>query len=294
MGRSRSGRVLSGALAAALLTAVLAGCGGGASSGGREAGDAGAAKAPAPARERAEGGRAAGGDPQTGRQVVIADRAVVHSADLRVRAAEVDSAAAEAKRLVTAAGGYVQQESSSGGRARLTFKIPAERYTPTLEALARLGVRLSLTQEAEDVTEEVADVDSRVRSAKATVESFRRLLRRADTVGEVIEVEREISRRQADLEALQARQHSLAHRTRYATVALTVVGPEPAGADRVDDGPGGFLGGLRQGWSALLAIGGALAVVIGFLLPFVPVFALAGAAVWGGRRTLRRRRRPTT
>ncbi|WP_119731173.1 DUF4349 domain-containing protein [Thermomonospora amylolytica] len=294
MRHPRSSRTVSGVLAAALLAAVLAGCGGGSRPAESEAG------APAPARvqenqARDAGGAggtggAGGGNAQTGRQVVIDDRAVVHTAGLRVRAPKVDAAAAQAKQLVAAAGGYVQQESSGGGGAQLTFKIPSERYTPTLDGLARLGTRLSLNQRAEDVTEEVADVDSRVRSAEASLESFRRLLRRADTVGEVIEVEREIASRQADLEALQARQKSLAHRTRYATVTLTLVGPERR-PDR-DDGQGGFLGGLERGWNGLLAVGGALAVVAGFLLPLTPVFVLIGAVAWIARGVRRGRRRP--
>src|SRR5690606_25249238 len=144
----------------------------------------------------------------------------------RVQAGDVEDAAAKAKQMTASAGGYVEQESSSSdpARSQITLKIPADRYTDVLDQLStRLGTKISLSQEAEDVTGEVADVDARVRSAKATLESFRKLLGRADSVGEVIQVEQEIARREADLEALQARQNSLKHRTRYATVTVTLV-----------------------------------------------------------------------
>ncbi|NED58087.1 DUF4349 domain-containing protein, partial [Micromonospora aurantiaca] len=77
--------------------------------------------------------------------------------------------------LATSAGGYVEQESSSSdpARSQITLKIPSDRYSGVLDQLStQLGTKLSLSQEAEDVTGEVADVDARVRSAKATLESF--------------------------------------------------------------------------------------------------------------------------
>ncbi|HEX2315700.1 MAG TPA: DUF4349 domain-containing protein [Thermomonospora sp.] len=281
-----------------LAVALLAGCGGGS-----DHKQASTAEAPAQAPPGAAGGAApdeGGGagtlskdaPPQQVRIDPAADtRAVVYTATLRVRVAKVDDAAVRAKQLVLGAGGYVATESSSGGRADLTFKIPADRYTATLDRLSGdLGRRLSLGQEAEDVTEEVADVASRVRSAEAALASFRKLLDRADTVGEVINVEQEIARRQAELESLQARQKSLAHRTRYATVTLELVGPEPRDAEDHDDDNGGFLGGLERGWDALVAVGSGLAVAAGTLLPFVVVAGIVALPVLGVRRVLRGRR----
>jgi hypothetical protein len=315
MSSVRSLRSVPGALLAAFLAAaVLAGCGGdsqdaatstaeapaqaqrGAPLGKAQGGAGGASEAPGSGQDtESRPGQDAESGPGRPAQQVRLDpgaeaRAVVYTATLRVRAKNVDGAAAQAKQLVTAAGGYVQSESATGsGRADLTFKIPSDRYPAALDQLAgRLGTRLSLSQQAEDVTEEVADVDSRVRSAQAALASFRKLLDRADTVGEVINVEQEIARRQADLESLQARQKSLAHRTRYATVTLELVGPAEVVAEPEERG--GFLGGLERGWNGLTAIGSGLAVAAGTLLPFLAVAAVIGLVVLGVRRLVRVRR----
>jgi hypothetical protein len=48
--------------------------------------------------------------------------------------------------------------------------------------------------------------------------------------------------------------------------------------------PGGFTGAIHDGWEALVKVGGALAAVIGFMLPWLPVFALFVGAVWLLRR----------
>jgi hypothetical protein len=217
-------------------------------------------------------------------------QAIVYTANLTVRAADVTGAAAQAKQIVAAGGGYVGNENATdapGSRpsATITFKIPSVRYPGVLDQLgsSRLGRRLSLQQQADDVTQEVADVDSRVRSANATLASFRALLGRTTSVSEVIRVEQEISGREADLESLQARQKALRAQTSFATVTLRLEGT--AAAHRDHNKAGGFGGGVASGWRAFTAFVSGLALVLGWLLPFLGLAALIGLPVlWVWRR----------
>ncbi|MEU5995686.1 DUF4349 domain-containing protein [Spirillospora sp. NPDC047418] len=285
------------ALVVLLLAGVLAACGGGggSDSSSSEAVDRGGAPAAARPNEAGDAGAASKATGRNGtsgtsgaRAPLPTGREVVHTARLRVRAGDVEDAAAKAKQMAASAGGYVEQESSSSepARSQITLKIPSDRYAGVLEQLGtQLGTKLSLSQEAEDVTGEVADVDARVRSAKAALESFRKLLGRANSVGEVIQVEQEIAQREGDLEALQARQNSLKHRTQYATVTVTLV--TKTAAPKEDDERGGFVGGLQNGWDAFTAVVGGIAAALGWLLPFL----VLAAAIGGPLLALRRRRR---
>ncbi|MEV4007269.1 DUF4349 domain-containing protein [Actinomadura sp. NPDC049753] len=284
-------RSITCALVVLPLAAGMAACGGGGdqSSGASDTAPRGVATAPA----LPSGARRAEGVPQSGsakrpETPLPTGREVVHTADLRVRAKDVEAAAAKAKQLVAAAGGYVERESTSSDPARseIALKIPGDRYAEVLGRLgAELGTKLSLSQQAEDVTAEVADVDARVRSAKATLESFRKLLGRANSVGEIMSIEQEISEREADLEALQARQKSLAHRTQFATVTVILV--SRAAPPEKDEPRGGFVGGLENGWHAFTAFVGGVAAVLGWLLPFLVAAAVVGLPAVA----LRRRRR---
>ncbi|NDU73499.1 DUF4349 domain-containing protein [Actinomadura sp. DSM 109109] len=286
-------RSITCALVVLPLAAGMAACGGGGdhSSGASDAAPRGLATAPAVPG----GARRAEGAPRTGKSgsataPLPTGREVVHTADLRVRAGNVETAAAKAKQLAAAAGGYVERESTSSDPARseIALKIPSDRYAEVLGRLGtELGTKLSLRQEAEDVADEVADVDARVRSAKATLESFRKLLGRAGSVSEIMSIEREISEREADLEALQARQKSLAHRTQYATVTVTLVTKAPPPEE--DEPRGGFTGGLRSGWNAFTAFVSGVATVLGWLLPFLVAGAVIGLPVLALRRRLRAR-----
>jgi hypothetical protein len=265
------------------LAAVLfvSGCGAGGST-------SSASKADAPAAARPGGGEAKIAQPGDARQVRLASaQAIVYSADLAVRAGDVTGAAARAKQLVAAAGGYVGDENSTDDpqSATITFKIPSARYAAVLDQLAspRIGRKLSLRQQAEDVTQDVADVNSRVASAKATLASFRDLLHKATNVSEIIQIEQEIATREADLESLQARQRSLSRETALATVTLRIEGASARHA-----ATGGFGGALASGWHAFTAFLGGIATVLGWSLPFLALAALMGLpALW----LVRRRRR---
>jgi hypothetical protein len=267
------------------------------SNGGTAAGAPGfAADKAVPEQANAGGDSSASSASTTSPTVKVAiapvDRSIIYTAELTVRAKDVAVATDQAKQIVSAAGGYVSDEkSSSSGRssmAVLTFKVPPTRYGDVLSQLGRnLGKRLSQHQGAEDVTEEVADVDSRVQSAKATLDQFRTLLSRATKIGEVLEIEREISTREADLEALQARQKALAAQTSMATITLELQGQTPA-PPKPKEPDTGFLGGLKTGWKALVKAVGVGLTVFGVLLPWL-VLAAAG---WVVVVVVRRRARP--
>ena len=223
-------------------------------------------------------------------------QAVIFTATLTVRAANVQATTARATQLAFAAGGYVSGEHaniSQSGHARpmvsIQFKVPAAVYQSTLGALTRLGTRRSETQQAVDVTGAVADVNSRVTSAEAAIAQLRRLLARAGSVGSLLTVQEQINAEEATLEALQSQQRALARETSYATISMTITGlPVHRGHHPRHAAPG-FLSGLTAGWRALRATVTGILTVVGALLPFaipLAVLALAGLAArrWLGRR----------
>src|SRR5262249_7028878 len=106
-----------------------------------------------------------------------ASPAIIYTAGLTVRAGDIRAAAARAAQLASSAGGYVPSETArfdhrhpADGTIRIRLKIPVAGYHATLAALStRLGTRISLSQRAQDVTQTVADVTSRVASARAAI-----------------------------------------------------------------------------------------------------------------------------
>jgi hypothetical protein len=246
-------------------------------------------------QEQPAGQEQAAGQPgQTERvEAVPTDRAIVYTAQLTVRAKDVVAASDKAKQIVTSAGGYLAQEKSDafdGGEASstLTFKIPPAGYPGVLDRLGKeLGKREVIQQNTEDVTEEVADVESRLKSSQSALDSLRTLLKRANTIGQVLEVEREISNRETELESLQARQKKLASLTGMATLTLNIVGPVAELPKPKEEEPGGFLSGLEAGWEAFVTTLRIGLTILGVALPWLLVIV----PLWLAALFLRRRSR---
>lgn len=230
------------------------------------------------------------------------DQQLIYTAELTVRAKNVGAALSMATSIVTAAGGYVSTETISGeasgqpaskATANVTLKIPAALYPAILARLtgAGLGTQLSLQQQAQDVTQQVADVGSRVTSDQAAITALRALLKRAGSVGGLLSVQDQINSEESDLESMLSQQQALNHETAYATVTLTLVGPKAPVKPKPKTKPvppPGLASGLTGGWRAFRLSIDWLLAVIGAVAPFVAVVVVIGGAAWWVRRRIAR------
>jgi hypothetical protein len=234
--------------------------------------------------------------------LVLSTQSIIYTAYLTLRVKDVSTISATATNIVTTVGGYVSDEQESiptdehaPPQVVLTFKIPVARYHQTLARLGTLGKQVSLSQHAQDVTQRVADVGSRVASAEAAIRQLRVLLSKAGNVSALLQVQNEINSQESSLEALIAEQHSLAHQTSYGTVTVTLVGPHAKIVKKHKKAKAhGFGTGLRNGWHALGAVVTWLLTALGTILPFAVPVALICAIGVESRRRLRRRRTPAT
>jgi len=229
-----------------------------------------------------------------------ADQSIIYTASLMVQAADVSAAAKRAISIVVAAGGYTADEQASsaktshtGRTVNLTLKVPVPAYQQVLGQLSApaLGKQLSMQQEATDVTQQVADVNSLVTSQQAAIAALQGLLKHAASVSGLLQVQRQISADESTLNSLLAQQRALDHETSYGTVAMTLVSRPHAVAHRAKPGSRhSFFTGLAAGWRALRHATAWLLTALGALLPFlVVIVVLAGIGYAGRRRILGRR-----
>ena len=223
---------------------------------------------------------------------------IIYTAQLTVRAANVGSAATRAAQITEGVGGYVSNETTSADPdhpsqaiATVQLKIPVASYPAILGQLAGgLGTQLSLQEQAQDVTQQVADVNSQVASDQAAIVQLRALLSHAGSVGDLLEVQNQINNEESALEAMQAQQRALSHETSYATVTLTILGPKAKPVPHHTKAPPSLAGGLGAGWHALKVSLSWTLAFLGAIAPFATIAAIAGYAIYRARRWMLRRR----
>ncbi|GAA3786575.1 DUF4349 domain-containing protein [Streptomyces phyllanthi] len=298
----RSGRPVR-ILAAVFLAAALGltGCSGAADDG--SAGSGVADKA-AGHEEAAQGAGAGAADSaKSGQNQAQATKApditashIIRTASLTVQVKDVPEALDEARTATENAGGFVGNETTTRDgdgreRTRVVLRVPTGEYDEVLADLEGVGKLIDRRKKAEDVTEQVVDVDSRIKSQRASVVRIRELMDQATKLSDVVTLEGELSRRQADLESLLAQQQSLKDRTSLATITLSLSETPVKKADK-DEDPG-VLDALAGGWNAFVAALRWLVVAVAAVLPFAVSLALL-VVLWVRVVRPRLQRRPAT
>ena len=280
-------------------------------------GVASAGAAPAPAQ--AASGGASGASGSSGASAgstasggaAVAPARVVRTATLQLQVDDVTRSAAQVRAVADGAGGSVTQEDLSsvvdpGGpvpqpsatpavstavqrtstTGTMTVQVPQARLDGVVDQLAALGTVLQRTTSSQDVTSTYVDTASRVGTMQASVARLRTLLAQAKDLGQVVALEDELTKREADLESTQAQLADLQGRTTMSTVSLTLSTPATTTTPTPSGSPG-FLDGLRGGWHAFVAAVVWLLAVLGAVLPFLALGAAVALPVvaWRRRRT---------
>ena len=300
-------RSVSGAASALLVLLLLvAGCGlGGSEDSSSESGEGGARADSATAPEMVAGDADTAG--RTGGAVT--DGALTGASDVGVSGAteagrrqtfqatvdlgvdRLETAVADIAQRVESVGGFVESEDIDLGDtqfARITYRVPAPEFRATLEAIGKVGDLRSQDVTGTDVTATSTDLESRVATLATSVDRLRGFLAEADDINQITSLESELTRREGELESVEAQRRALADQVELSTISVTFDASTAEPATVEDRSLPTFLGGLETGWDVVVTIAAFTAGAAGLLLPFLPVVAVVVLLV---RRTTRRRGR---
>ena len=293
--RSTSGRRLAALSLAALLgLGSLSACAGASDdAGGDSSGSAAVDQsevAPKPAEGDRGAGVVAGGQGSVAPETVRAGTGdkLVRRANLQLKVDSLRGSAERIRSIATTQGGSVLSEelySSEGAgvdtAGSITISVPASSLDSTIGLIEKVGDVQFRSSSSEDVTATYVDTEARVTSLTESVGRIRDLLATAKNISDLVALENELSRRQAELDALTAQLANLKDAVAMSPISITLSTDdfEPVTA-------GGFLSGLRSGWSAFLTSLSVLATALGAVLPVALAGALVGVpvAMWWRRR----------
>lgn len=218
---------------------------------------------------------------------------LVRTATLSVRTPHVQDQLARARQDADRAGGYAGDETTivdAHGRSSSTIqlRVPPSRYDAVLAELGSLGKLLERKVNVQDVTGQVVDVNSRIRSQQASVARVRALMDKATDLTDVVSLEGELSTRESALESLEAQQKSLTSRTDLATITLKLSeAPVKVAAARSTEHRGFWstVGhAFAVGWHGFTVALRGLLVALAVALPFLAVVGLLGYLAYRLRR----------
>jgi hypothetical protein len=219
--------------------------------------------------------------------------AVISTGQVALEAADVAEARRDAQLVIDTYLGTISEEETTTTEdgvpeaTRVVIRVPSKHFTKAIKDLEKVADLRSSTSRSEDVTTQVIDNEVRLRAQEKSLERIEALLAKAVDLNEVIAIESQLARRQADFDALKSTQAWLKSQTTLSTITLHIQLTEET---EEDEEATGFMGGLERGWDGLVAALVGLGTLLGLLLPFAGVVALLGIPLWLALRGVRRRR----
>ncbi len=190
----------------------------------------GAPEAPAEDGERFAGaGQGADGFTPIAFQVQDLGRDIIFTADLTVAVPDVAAAEEEAIAAVQSVDGFLFGQQTRGGAEAvsvLTFKVPPQAFQAALRQLADIGELRTQDVSADDVTERVVDLESRIGTAAASVARLKEFLDDANDIVTITELEAALLDRETELETLRGQLRTIRDRVDLATIVLTLTEAE--------------------------------------------------------------------
>ena len=211
---------------------------------------------------------------------------IIYTANLSLESKDYDAARAALDAALAEAGGYLESSSeySDAGDSRsvsLTYRVPQQNYETFLAAVAEAGNVTYKNQQADDVTAQYMDVETRLENLKNQRTRLQQLQQQADNLSDLLEIESSLTDVQSQIESWQSQMDWYNDQVEECTVCVSL--SEVSTYSPPSEGFGSrFVSALSAGWQnfvdglqqVIVALAGAWPVVV------IAAAACAGFVVW--------------
>jgi Flp pilus assembly protein TadB len=161
----------------------------------------------------------------------------------------------------------------------VTVKVNPNKFDNINEQLKSIGEVKDLSVILEDVTTQYVEIDVRIDSREIELQRLYALYNMSDDVQDLLDIEREITRVETELEILKQQQQRLISKVEHSTISITIYEDKPSTEQLtvpLEELGAVFFGALAVAITILVALSG-------FILPIVLVVGV----LWFVYRKLR-------
>lgn len=209
------------------------------------------------------------------------EQALISTGNVALRSDDVGEARFEVQKVVNELRGEVAKEDTATDddgairRSALVLRIPSDDFARSMKALEKSGDLITSSTNVADVTTKVIDTGIRVKVQRGSIRRITLLLDRAESIPDIVRIEGELSRRQADLGSLLRQKSYLEDQTEMATITVTMERTKDTKPpDKKKPEAAGFAAGLDKGWTQMKEMAVDLSTAGGATLPFAILLLL--------------------
>jgi hypothetical protein len=197
------------------------------------------------------------------------ERRIIRNGRMTLEVEDVIDAMNRVEDVAAIMGGYVvssyKYENEEGISGEISIRIPSDRFDEGFDKLRQIAQNVPYEHtDSTDITEEYIDLEARLHNLEATEEQYLKLLDRAETVDEMLQVQRELSNVRGSIEQIQGRMKYLERVSDMGIIEVSIM----------------ETGSIAGPWSILNTLRTAAHGVIAFVRGLITVFIWIGIFCW--------------
>ncbi len=219
---------------------------------------------------RTSGGMTSGGSFSDSNSI---DRKVIKTASIEI---EVKDFLTELDNIIALTNDYNGFVTSSSVRVEnnakigdLIIRVPADKFYVILSDIETKGEVKSKKVSGQDVTEEYIDLQARLDNAKVTEQRLLEILKKAETVDDILKIEGELNGVRERIEQLSGRITYLENSVDLATININIHEPMPT-----IKRSSWFTDSLKQALESLVNSFSRIIVLFGVLIPYIVLLTI--------------------
>lgn len=195
-----------------------------------------------------------------------------------------DELSADLKAEGAVIGDVYYSETGDRDQYTVTVKVAPAKFDAMMSSLKQIGEVTDMSVSLEDVTKQTMDLDTRITNDQVELARLYAIYNQSSNVSDILDVEREITRVETDMEMLKSEKDTLSAEVDLSTINVSLYQDKPATTQL-------SLSIESLGSTFFAAMAAAITIVVavaGFLLPIAIVLGalwLAYKALRGGGRT---------
>ena len=167
--------------------------------------------------------------PNAPAKAVVSRPQLIKSAEISLQVKSIEESSKAISNLVKQQQGDILElqdfrfgNSDIAQSVSLKIRIPQERLDLIIEAIAQLGIVKGRSLKAEDVSNQLVDLQARLKNLRQTEVQLQEILKQTGSVGDVLKVTQELSRVREAIEQIDAQLTNLKNQVAYSTVRVNL------------------------------------------------------------------------
>jgi len=202
------------------------------------------------------------------------ERRIIRTGYLNLEVEDTVKSIEEISQVASELGGYVvssnQRTREDTIRGSISIRVPVERFDEALASIRKLASEVSSeSTEGIDVTEEYTDLQAQLRNLEATEAQYLELLKKAETVEDILKVQAALSNVRGEIERIKGRIQYLERTSDTALIEISLEETKTVGENGWDAAKT-----FKSAINGLITFGKVLASVLIWLIIFIPVWGI--------------------